>query len=166
MQRCSPSCCSATFLLHLSHQPGCDVRWLHVPLIFWCNSFDSAGSRPREPARGSLHQRQTSTQPHPSQDRGDGSPRHQAVRHLPAAPRLPRLRVQNPLPVPGDGIHPTRSHRRQQTQGSLRLRAGCWRIRCCKWCVITAHTRWKLENKHGDSSDPWSREQRLTWRRE
>lgn len=45
-------------------------------------------------------------------------------------------------------------------------RAGCWRVRCYKWRLLTAQTRWKLENKHGDSSDPWSREQRLTWRRE
>lgn len=148
-----------------------DGRWLRVPLMFWSNSFYSVGSRPSEPAWGSFHKRQTSTQPHPSQNCGDGSPRHQAVCHLPAAPGLPRLRIQNPLPVPGDGIYKTRSHRRQQTQGSLphKLHTHCWWIRFYKWYFFTAQTRLKQEmhvNKYGDSSDPWSREQRLTWRRE
>lgn len=95
-----------------------------------------AGSRPSEPARRSFHKRQAPAQPHPTQDRGDGPPRHQAVRHLPAAPGLPRLRVQNPVPVPGDGLHQTRGHRWQQTQGRLRtrqqIRGSCGNMCLCR----------------------------------
>ena len=86
----------------------------HHPLL--C-SFHPAGPGQGEPARGGVHQRPAAAQPHPSQDRGDGSPRDPALRDLPAAAGLPRLRLQNPLQVPGDGLDPARGHRRQQAQG-------------------------------------------------
>ena len=80
---------------------------------------------PGQPARRCIYQRQAATQPHPSQDRGDGPPRHPALCHLPPAARLPWLRVQDSLPLPGDRVHPAWRHWRQQTQSEcLCCRAG------------------------------------------
>jgi len=39
------------------------------------------------------------------------------LRHIPAAPGVARLRLQDPQPVPGDRQHQARRDRRQQTQG-------------------------------------------------
>lgn len=81
------------------------------------SSFHTAGTGSGQPARRGLHQRQTSPEPHPTQNRGDGPSRHPAVRHLSPAAGVPRLRVQNPLQVPGNGLHQARGHWRQQAKG-------------------------------------------------
>lgn len=75
------------------------------------SSVHPAGPGSSEPARRRVHQREAFTEPHPTQDRGDGAPRHPAVRHLSTAAGFPRLRLQNPLPIPGDGFDPARCHR-------------------------------------------------------
>lgn len=80
-------------------------------------SLDPPGPRPSQPARRRLHQWASPAESHPTQDCGDGAPRHQALRDLSPAPGLPRLRLQDPLPVPRNGIHPAGSHRWQQAQG-------------------------------------------------
>lgn len=76
-------------------------------------------SRPgqSQSARRSVYQWQAFTQPYPAQDSGDGPPWHKALCHLPPAASVPRLRLQNSLQVPGDGLHPAGGHRRQQAQG-------------------------------------------------
>lgn len=86
-------------------------------------SLDSAGPRPGQPAWGRLHQRATPPQPHPPQDRGNGAPRDPALRHIQAVARLPRLCLEDPVPVPRDGLDPPRRHRGEQTQGEW-TRAG------------------------------------------
>lgn len=83
--------------------------------------------------------------------------RHKTLRHLQAAPGIPRLRLQDPSPLPRDGIHPPRRHRRIQTprhhsqgggvhqrvetEGPGHLRVGNPRqtaIRRCLWQVQRA----------------------------
>lgn len=80
-------------------------------------SLHAVRSGPREPARWSLHKRTPSAQSHPAQDSGDGPSRDTTVRHLPTAARVARMRVQNFMQVPGDGIHSARCYWWQQTQG-------------------------------------------------
>lgn len=84
-------------------------------------SVHPAGPGPGESTRRGFHQRAPVAQPHPPQDRGDGSPRDPALRDFQAAQGLPRLRFQNPLQVPRDGLHPTRGHRGQQAQGECNV---------------------------------------------
>lgn len=85
----------------------CVARSVHPP-----------GTGSGQPAGRGLHQRPAAAQPHPTQDSGDGPSRDPALRHLPTAARVSRLRLQNPLPLPGDRLHPARGHRRQQAQGA------------------------------------------------
>lgn len=86
-------------------------------LLFVPFSVHSSGPGTGQPARRGLHQRPSAAQPHPTQDSRDGPPRDPSVRHLPAAARLPRLRLQDPVPLPGDRLHTARSDRREQAQG-------------------------------------------------
>lgn len=71
---------------------------------------------PHEPARRRVHQRAAVAQPYPSEDRGNGRGRRPPLRHIPSAPGVSRLRVQDPQPVPGDRQHPAGRDRRQQAQ--------------------------------------------------
>lgn len=93
------------------------TRMSHLNRARVLRSVHSSGTGPGQPARRGLHQRPASAQPHPTQDRGDGPPRDPALRHLATAARVPRLRVQDPVPLPGDRLHQARGHRRQQAQG-------------------------------------------------
>ena len=47
-------------------------------------------------------------------DRGAGAAGRTAMRHQPATAGLSRLREQDPREIQRDGLHPARSHRRQQ----------------------------------------------------
>ena len=58
-------------------------------------------SGPRQPARRRLHQRPAAAQPRPAEDHRDGGRRRPAVRHLAAAARQPRLRLEDPQQIPG-----------------------------------------------------------------
>lgn len=86
------------------------------------SSVDSAWPRPGQSAGWGLHQRATPAKPHPPQDCRDGPPRHPALCHLPPAACLPRLRLQDSLPLPGDRVHPAWGHRRQQAQSECLCR--------------------------------------------
>lgn len=88
----------------------------------WCSScappsVHPTGPGPGQPAGRSLHQRPPAAQSRAAQDRGDGASRCAALCHFPPAKGLARLRLQDPLPLPGDRIHPAGSHRGQQAQG-------------------------------------------------
>lgn len=72
---------------------------------------------PGEPVRWRVHQRPAVAQPHTAEDCRDGRGRRAAVRHIQAAARVARMRVENTEPVPGDGQHQARRDRRQQAQG-------------------------------------------------
>ena len=85
-------------------------------------SVHSPRPGPGQPAWRCFYQRQATTQPHPPQDRGDGPPWHPALRHLSPAAGLPRLRLQDPLPLPGDRVHPAWGYRRQQAQSECLCR--------------------------------------------
>lgn len=96
----------------------------------WCcscapTSVHATGPGPGQPAGRGLHQRPPAAQSRAAQDRGDGPPRRAALRHLPPAQGVARLRLQDPLPLPGDRIHPARSHRGQQAQGEGSGGRGC-----------------------------------------
>ncbi|CAO2589745.1 hypothetical protein LEMLEM_LOCUS5548 [Lemmus lemmus] len=87
------------------------------PVIFPpSSSVHPSWSRPGQSARWGLHQWTTSAKPHPSQDSGNGPPWHPTLRHLPSAPCLPWLCLQDSVSVPGDWVHPTWGHRWQQAQ--------------------------------------------------
>lgn len=103
-----------------------EPRW--SVLLFVPFSVHSSGPGTGQPARRGLHQRPSAAQPHPSQDSRDGPPRDPSVRHLPAAARLPRLRLQDPVPLPGDRLHPARSDRREQAQGKKIKSLDCNKI--------------------------------------
>lgn len=91
------------------------------------SSLDSVRTGSGQPARWCLHKRQTSPQPYPPQNRGNGPSRCSALCHLPSAACVSRLRLQNPLPVPGDRLHQARSHRRQQAQGEIQTADHVWK---------------------------------------
>ena len=108
------------------------------------SSLHPAGPGARQPAGRGVHQRPTPAPPHPPADRGDGPPRRPALRHLPPAARVSRLRVQNPVPVPRDGVHPARGHRRKQGQGTAHLKRVLLRLhrtrrRLWSMCTSGAH---------------------------
>lgn len=80
-------------------------------------------SGPRQPIGRRVYKRTSASEPHPSEDRGDGGGRRTTVRHLPTAQGVPRMREQNPEPLSGDRKHPTRSDRRFETEtGDARSR--------------------------------------------
>lgn len=54
-----------------------------------------------EPTGRGVHQRAAPAEPHTTKDRGDGGGRSTTLRHLEATARLPRLRLQDPQPLPG-----------------------------------------------------------------
>ena len=70
----------------------------------------------RESAGRSVHQWPSAAQPHPFEDRRTGGGRRPSVRHLAPVARVPRLRLQDPQPLPGDGQHPSRSVGRDEAE--------------------------------------------------
>lgn len=85
--------------------------------FFLRRSVHPSGPGQSEPAWWGLHQREAAAEPHPTQDSGDGPPRHPALRDLATTASFSRLRLQDPVPVPGDRLDPSRGHRGQQAQG-------------------------------------------------
>jgi hypothetical protein len=79
-----------------------------------CSRGPSPAVRGGQPARRRLRQRPPPAQLRPPPDRRAVPSGHPPLRHLPAAARLPRLRVQDPGQVPRDRLHPPRRHRRLQ----------------------------------------------------
>ncbi|KAJ8970818.1 hypothetical protein NQ317_007181 [Molorchus minor] len=71
--------------------------------------------RRSEPARWSVRQRSPPTKRSPAAYRGAVPSRNKALRYLQAAPRIPRLRLQNISSLPRDRIHSTGGHRGIQT---------------------------------------------------
>lgn len=90
---------------------------LTQPFSSSCCSLNAVRSGPSEPARWSLYKRTPSAKSHPPQDSRDGPSRDTAVRHLPTAAGVARMRVQNSMQVPGNRIHSARCYWWQQTQG-------------------------------------------------
>ncbi len=101
-----------------------DVRkchWVVVSFIqtffffFWpcmfLHSLDASGSRASEPARWSFHQRKTTAKSYSTQNSGNGPSRHPTLCDLQTAAGLTRLRVQDPLSLPGDRFHSSGSDR-------------------------------------------------------
>lgn len=88
---------------------------------FWAwmfsRSLNASGSRSSEPARWSFHQRKATAESYPTQNSGNGPSRHPTLCDLQTTAGLTRLRVQNPLSVPGDRLHSSGSNRWKQTQG-------------------------------------------------
>ena len=85
-------------------------------LTVFCLSKLCNRSGARESAGRSVHQWPSAAQPHPFEDRRTGGGRRPSVRHLAPVARVPRLRLQDPQPLPGDGQHPSRSRRWGQTE--------------------------------------------------
>lgn len=93
--------------------------------MFPPSSVHSSGPRPSQSARRCFYQWQAPTQPYSPQDRGDGPSWHPAMRHLPPAPSVSWLCLQDSLQVPGDRLHKAGGHWGQQTQGEyLRKQSG------------------------------------------
>ena len=74
-------------------------------------------SRPgrSQPARRGLRQRPPAARLREEEDRGAGPHGRQALRHLQAAPGVPRLRLQDPHEVLRDGLGEAGVHRGDQT---------------------------------------------------
>ncbi|XP_077537812.1 uncharacterized protein LOC144149941 isoform X1 [Haemaphysalis longicornis] len=74
----------------------------------------TAAVRRGEPAGRRVRQRPTAAQRRPAAHRRACPARGPPLRHLAAAARLPRLRLQDSREIPRDRLHPARRHRRQQ----------------------------------------------------
>lgn len=107
-----------------------------------CRNPDAAVRR-GEPAGRPLCQRSTTSQPDAHEDHRIGALRHPSLRHFPTATRQSRLRVKDPGPLPRDGLHSARRHRRIQAESDY-AQGG------------QLHSRAEAEgSRHFRVGDPW-----------